>query len=776
MCRNFSYRGVVSFVSIFRDKGRKVLTKLEYRLKSQNSCKNERGVYRNWFQCISLMFYLLLCFQALYADIGAEWNPTGNPIGGGPGYSDSVRHQDADYIVSTKTELLNALSSASNGDIVYVVDSAEINMNGSVGVIPAGVTLASGRGRTLGDTISWGALIYYDKVDCDPWEMFRPASDAGGNGKRVRITGFRFRGSYSDLEGRNPNDSFDMDNAEAAIKLHKDSCIVDNCEFWGFGYAPIYVTDGDGSYIHHNYFHHGSHVYKGYGFNASLHGEVLLEANYWDFHVMHIAGGGTNSIESRYEARYNIMGSHAYGNVIDRHGSGTSPPQAAADYVHHNTIRYNGYVSGNVSGYWLRGVAVDSVLVHNNWFWDVDSAHSINLYDDTLCRIWDNHFTENPPPGISGKLPVANIIASADSGSAPLTVTFKPTGSYDPDGNLRAFYWNFGDSSGIHNYRRTTDINDSVQHTFNDIGVYHVELMVTDDDGIPSFDYVDINVAPNNTRNYLCCWIKDRFHNKQKGYFSKQILINDWVAWERDIAGDGSWEHVVLDITDSISGRDSILVTFRLYCERDSSYFGERGRAIMYIDDVVLYGAELVNGGFESSIWSGTSKRTDGKWIPDKKGAGYYCWEWCADVHSGLHSYILHNSWVDPIYAGEWAQVSQKIKVTALGINDSRSNDSDKVYDLYFPSPNPSLTGTNISYQLPTQSDVQMKIYDISGRLVKTLVDETKGPGIYSINWDGQDERGLKVSSGVYFYRFNAEPAEGGMGFTATRKLVVLKK
>jgi len=111
---------------------------------------------------------VLLSFVLIYLGstecpyTGAEWNPTGNPIGGGPGYGDSVRHQDADYFVSTKSELLSALISASYGDIVYIADWAEIDMDGSTGMIPAGVTLASGRGRTLGDTISWGALCYFD--------------------------------------------------------------------------------------------------------------------------------------------------------------------------------------------------------------------------------------------------------------------------------------------------------------------------------------------------------------------------------------------------------------------------------------------------------------------------------------------------------------------------------------------------------------------------------------------------------------------------------------
>ncbi|GAH07976.1 unnamed protein product, partial [marine sediment metagenome] len=108
----------------------------------------------------------------VYAFIGAEFNPTGNPIGGGPGYSDTITTYD--YYITNKAELLNALSSAGSGDIIYVADNAEIDLTGEQDLyIPAGVTLASGRGRILSDTISWGGLLYTDTKNTYGYSLFR---------------------------------------------------------------------------------------------------------------------------------------------------------------------------------------------------------------------------------------------------------------------------------------------------------------------------------------------------------------------------------------------------------------------------------------------------------------------------------------------------------------------------------------------------------------------------------------------------------------------------
>ena len=78
--------------------------------------------------------------------------------------------------------------------------------------------------------------------------------------------------------------------------------------------------------------------------------------------------------------------------------------------------------------------------------------------------------------------------------------------------------------------------------------------------------------------------------------------------------------------------------------------------------------------------------------------------------------------------------------------------------------PNPFNPTTTISYQLPKSSFVKLTIYDVSGRLIETLVDEKKNAGYYSIQWDAS-----QFSSGVYIYRIQAD------GFSAVKKCLLIK-
>jgi hypothetical protein len=83
--------------------------------------------------------------------------------------------------------------------------------------------------------------------------------------------------------------------------------------------------------------------------------------------------------------------------------------------------------------------------------------------------------------------------------------------------------------------------------------------------------------------------------------------------------------------------------------------------------------------------------------------------------------------------------------------------------------PNPFNPSTTIEYAIKEQAHVSLQIYNVSGRLVKTLMDREASPGVYAILWEGRDNKGNQVSSGVYFYRLVTK------GFTQTKKMVLLK-
>jgi len=83
--------------------------------------------------------------------------------------------------------------------------------------------------------------------------------------------------------------------------------------------------------------------------------------------------------------------------------------------------------------------------------------------------------------------------------------------------------------------------------------------------------------------------------------------------------------------------------------------------------------------------------------------------------------------------------------------------------------PNPFNPGTTIEYTLARRAQVTIEIFNIIGQRVRILVDETKSAGSYRTAWDGRDDAGWSVSTGVYLYRFQADDA------VQTRKMLLVK-
>jgi FlgD Ig-like domain len=91
-------------------------------------------------------------------------------------------------------------------------------------------------------------------------------------------------------------------------------------------------------------------------------------------------------------------------------------------------------------------------------------------------------------------------------------------------------------------------------------------------------------------------------------------------------------------------------------------------------------------------------------------------------------------------------------------------------FALHANVPNPFNPITTIAYDVPVGgAEVNIFIYDVSGRLVRELVNEHRAAGSWSVQWNGEDDRGVRVASGVYFYRMRAGD------FVETKKMVLLK-
>jgi hypothetical protein len=139
---------------------------------------------------------------------------------------------------------------------------------------------------------------------------------------------------------------------------------------------------------------------------------------------------------------------------------------------------------------------------------------------------------------------------------------------------------------------------------------------------------------------------------------------------------------------------------------------------------------------------------------------------------------IASPAWTDPIDDG-W-QYSYKITAIDFSGNESGAASAATVtgdetplvpaaFALHQNVPNPFNPVTRIRFDLPRTARVRLNIYDVSGKLVRKLVDAEMEPGSKDILWDGRDGGGRSVASGIYFYRLTAGD------FVQTRKMVLLR-
>ncbi len=109
------------------------------------------------------------------------------------------------------------------------------------------------------------------------------------------------------------------------------------------------------------------------------------------------------------------------------------------------------------------------------------------------------------------------------------------------------------------------------------------------------------------------------------------------------------------------------------------------------------------------------------------------------------------------------------LRLTSTGIAESKEA-MPTTYILQLSKPNPFYNTTEIRYGLPVTSRISLAIYDITGKLVKTLVNGTENLGFHKVIWNGLDNAGRRVGTGLYFIRFESS------SYTATQKLILITR
>lgn len=146
---------------------------------------------------------------------------------------------------------------------------------------------------------------------------------------------------------------------------------------------------------------------------------------------------------------------------------------------------------------------------------------------------------------------------------------------------------------------------------------------------------------------------------------------------------------------------------------------------------------------------------------------------WWYDFFSGDSLFVINTTELIPLEPGEFhIYTTKRLPVPEPGLlTDVETLESGIVteFGLEQNYPNPFNPSTQIIFHVAEAGPVKLKIFDMLGSEIITLVDDFRNSGSYKADWDGRNHSGVQVSSGIYLYRLEAP------GFIQTRKMILLR-
>jgi len=103
-----------------------------------------------------------------------------------------------------------------------------------------------------------------------------------------------------------------------------------------------------------------------------------------------------------------------------------------------------------------------------------------------------------------------------------------------------------------------------------------------------------------------------------------------------------------------------------------------------------------------------------------------------------------------------WALVGFWLPDKQSGVQEAAPGQGTLKTRLYAPQPNPMRASAAIRYTLDTERPVSLRVHDLAGRVVRTLVESSMKRGAYRVTWDGKDGYNRTLANGVYFLKFTA--------------------
>lgn len=208
----------------------------------------------------------------------------------------------------------------------------------------------------------------------------------------------------------------------------------------------------------------------------------------------------------------------------------------------------------------------------------------------------------------------------------------------------------------------------------------------------------------------------------------------------------------------------------------------EPGDAGSVFGDFDFWDFVIVEGSLDGSNWTPLADGYDARWDSDWLSAynaftpgnesmyRHHELNLLDTFNPGDVIFIRFRLFADAFVTG-WGWAIDNIEVQErIGLVGIEDNDGmPKSFALSQNYPNPFNPATNISYQLPKTSKVTIRVYNVLGQEVRTLVSGQQLPGQHTIVWDGKTNNGITAASGIYLYRMAAD------GFVQQRKMMFIK-
>jgi hypothetical protein len=289
--------------------------------------------------------------------------------------------------------------------------------------------------------------------------------------------------------------------------------------------------------------------------------------------------------------------------------------------------------------------------------------------------------------------------------------------------------------------------------------------------------------------------IEDIDGDNDKDVLGAALTSNEIIWWRND--GGEPIEWTEFTISDAFAGAHMVRtadfdgdgnpdVLGTAYMDRDIAWWRNDG------GDPLVWTRQTIDGNLPGAVTAFPAD-IDGDGDPDVLGAGQdsnrLAWyrndggnpiEWARDILTASFggawpAYAIDlngDETTDLLCGGNSAdEIRWWRNDGPTGIIDQATPETSlpRTYALGQNYPNPFNPSTTIQFVLSSPSQVKLKVYDIAGRLVKRLVDGKVGKGTHSIVWDGKNDRGQTVSSGVYLYKLTTED------FVKTKRMILLK-